>query len=36
MTIGISYAYWNYNVKQNDFNVAKTSCFSLTYTDNYV
>ena len=34
MTIGISYAYWNYNEKQNDFNVAKTNCFSLTYTDN--
>ena len=34
ITIGISYAYWNYNEKQNDFNVAKTNCFSLTYTDN--
>ena len=34
ITISISYAYWQFNKVQKDFNVAGTSCFSLTYTDN--
>ncbi len=33
-SISLSYAYWQFNKVQKDFNVAGTSCFSLTYIDN--
>ena len=33
-SISLSYAYWQFNKTQKNFNVAGTSCFSLTYTDN--
>ncbi len=34
MLVGISYAYWQFSDTQKELNVAKTNCFSLTYTDN--
>ena len=33
-SISLSYAYWQFNKTQKDFNAAGTNCFSLTYTDN--
>ncbi len=34
LVVGLSYAYWNLNYKQQNSNVASTSCFSLSFTDN--